>query len=244
MVNNSLRTSGWDNLQHNKIIMKKIITLNLLAIWLATTAAFGQGYFMFTTGKSQAYDGFTTEGVFVLSTTVNTTFLWGPTNTTPDVAAATGFASSPTNASYLSQPYYVHQAWNAILDGQFTLATNSSTGALAAQRTAANGSIAYNGGATFGVAGTTGNTTYAIYMISWDAQFATPQLAAAANGGYGTALGWSTPFLYLSGAIPASSTSTMAGLAAGFGTAGPVPEPTTLALAVLGGLSLLACRRK
>ena len=222
--------------------MKKIITLNLLAVWLATAAAFGQGYFNFVTGKSQAYDGFTTPGVFVLSTTVNTTFLWGPTNATPDVAAATSHASSPTNwiTGVISQGWYVYNAWNAIPDGQFTLATNSSTSALVTQRTAANGSIAYNGGASFGVAGTTGNTTYAIYLISWDAQFATPQLAAAS----GTAVGWSTPFLYLSGVIPSSSNLNMSS-APGFGTsAPPVPEPATLTLAVLGGLSLLAFRRK
>jgi hypothetical protein len=199
MVNKGLQTSGGDNIQHDKTTMKKIIALNLLGGWLAATAAFGQGYFNFQTSKSQAYDGFTTPGVSTLSTNVDVSFLWSPVNTTPDVATATGLASTPANGtsySYgLGHYYYsTHSAWNAILDGQFTLATNNSTGALVSQTTRANGSLTYNSGVNFPVTGTTGNTTYTIYMISWDAQYATPQLAAAANGGYGSAVGWAHRF--------------------------------------------------
>ena len=245
MVNNSLRTSGWDNLQHNKIIMKKIITLNLLAGWLATTAAFGQGYFMFTTGKSQIYDGFTTPGVSTLAATVNTSFLWGPANTTPAVDSLV--TSTPANGiNTLNYGYSTAQAWNYILNGQFNVATNSATGNLVVQLCGANGSIIYNGATAFSVAGTVPNTIYTLYEISWDAHFATPALAAAA----GAALGWSSPFQYTSGNVaspvaPMPTTGFSAGgTLASFGTIASVPEPTTLALAVLGGLSLLACRRK
>jgi len=248
MVNKGLQTSGGDNIQHDKATMKKIIALNLLAGWLAATAAFGQGYFTFETGKSQAYDGFTTPGVSTLSTNVDTSFLWGPTNTTPDVAKLTGLASTPANGNSSTFPpylYYAYQAWNAILDGQFTLATNNYTGALVTQRTAANGSIAYNFIVSFPVTGTIPGATYTVYMISWDAQYATPQLAAAANGGYGSAVGWSTPFQYTP-VIANGDSPLMAGVAAGFGTFAPpvAPEPTTLTLAVVGGLTLLAFRRK
>ncbi len=195
------------------------------------------------TGKSQAYDGFTTPGVSALSTNVDMTFLWAPANTTPDIVGYTGLASTPANGvNGYGRSHFSFWDWTKILDGQFTLATNSSTGFLATQRTLANGAITYNGGANFPVTGTTGNTTYTIYMISWDAQYATPEIAAANN----SALGWSTPFQYTSGLNVASSLPTMSGVVASFGTffLDVTPEPTTLALAVVGGLSLLACRRK
>jgi len=228
--------------------MKKLIAISLFTVWLAATSSFGQGYFIFGTAKSQAYDGFTTLGVSTLSTSVDTAFLWAPANTTPDVAAATGLASTPTSGNSSTFPigsYYApYQAWNAILDGQFTLAVNNDTSALVTQPTAANGTINYNGNAPFPVAGTTPNTTYTVYMISWDAYYATPALAAAAFGGTGSAVGWSTPFQYTAYTQISVLITSMTGLAANFGTFGPVPEPATLALAALGGLSLLAFRHR
>jgi hypothetical protein len=233
-----------DNKLNNKTSMKKIIAISLLTVCLAASSAFGQGYFLFTSGKSQVYDGFSTPGVSTPAATVDTAFLWAPANTTPSVDSI--WTSVPTTANsttYNPNPFLVTEAWSDILNGQFTLAVNNTTSALVTQLSNANGSVIYNSGGTFPVTGTTTNTTYTVYMIGWDAHYATPALAAAANGGLGAAVGWSLPFQYTSGQFFYTLTSIIPANN-NFGTFGPVPEPATLALSALGGLSLLAFRHR
>jgi len=219
--------------------MKKIIAISLMTVSLAATSAFAQGYFTFQTGKSQAYDGFTTAGVSTLSSKVDTSFLWAAGT----VATPMPIASTPTSGnSQTTEPYTAAQAWAAILaGGTWTIAQNAGTSATVVQATAANGGIAYNGGVSFGVTGTSPSTTYSLFMISWDGTYATPALAAAA----GAAVGWSSVFQQAS-LTSIGTGPNFTGLAPGFGTFVPaaVPEPATIALAGLGGLALLALRRK
>jgi len=220
--------------------MKKTIALSLIAVSLAASSAFGQGYFLFTSGKSQAYDGFTTPGAAATAATVDVAFLWAAASTTPDVSAL--LASTPKlGNSTTAEAYTVAQAWGFINDGQFTLAVDNGTGNPAIVKTVANGSITYNAGADFGVTGTAPGSTYTVYEISWNAAYANPTAAAAA----GSAVGWSAPIQYT--AVSSIGTpATFAGIA-GFGTFAPpgaVPEPGTMALAGLGGLSMLAFRRR
>jgi hypothetical protein len=225
-----------------KHTMKKIIVISILTGWLAATSAFSQGYFIFSAGKSQVWDGFTTAGVSTLAATVNTTFLWAPANTVPTVASY--LTSTPTNGNSTTlELYSVASVWAAILDGQFTLAVNNATSTFVSQVTSANGSFNYDSGFSFPVTGTTPGITYTIYEISWDAQYATPALAAAANGGLGSAVGWSSPAQYTP-VIQIGTPPTMTALFPKFGTFDPVPEPATLALAGLGGLALLVFRRR
>jgi len=222
--------------------MKKIIALSLFTLSLAAASASGQGYFLFNSAKSQVYDGFTTAGVSTLAATVNTTFLWAPANTVPTVANF--LASTPANGnSNTLELYTVASVWSAILDGQFTLAVNNNTSTLVTQVTSANGAIVYNNSTAFPVTGTTPGITYTLYEISWDAQYATPALAAAANGGLGSAVGWSAPAQYTA-VTQIGIPQLMSGLFPSFGTFVPAPEPATLALAGLGGLALLAFRRR
>ena len=220
--------------------MKKIIALSLVAVSLAATSSFGQGYFLFTSGKSQVYDGFTTAGVSALAATVNTSFLWGNAATTPTVDAL--LTTTPkTGSSTTQESYTVATAWSDILNGQFTLAVNSSSSATVVQTTAANGGIQYNSGLGFGVTGTSPGATYTVYMISWPSAYATPAAAQTA----GSAVGWSTPFQYT--AVTSIGTpNPMASQAASFGTfvPAPIPEPATMALAAIGGASLLLFRRR
>jgi hypothetical protein len=55
-------------------------------------------------------------------------------------------------------------------------------------------------------------------------------------------VGWSQTFVYATGANP---TATVLGTSENqFAVTVPVPEPTTMALGALGGIALLAFRRK
>jgi len=222
--------------------MKKILAIGFLAASFVAPSAFGQGYFQFTTGKSQAYDGFTTAGTSALSSNVRVSFLWAPAAT----ATPMPVASTPTTGNSLtSASYDVATAWAAINNNSdsWTLAVNQTGGNVLVQTlTAANGGISYFGGAGFGVQGTSAGT-YSIMMISWNGAYADPTAAALA----GSAVGWSSVFQYNAvGAANDPGIANMAGKAAGFGTFVPaaVPEPGTMALAALGGASLLLFRRR
>lgn len=220
--------------------MKKILALGFLAALIAVPSSYGQGYFQFVAGKSQVYDGFTTAGTSALSSNVKVAFLWAPAST----ATPMPVASTPTTGNSLtSATWTVANAWTAILNGSdtWTLALNASGDTLASINCAANGGINYNGGASFGVTGTSPSTTYSLFIIGWNGAYADPAAAAAA----GSAVGWSSVFQYTAVASTGTASS-MAGLGANFGTYVPaaVPEPSTLALAGLGGLALLAFRRR
>jgi PEP-CTERM motif len=219
--------------------MKKILALSLLAVSIAVPSAFGQGYFTFQTGKSQAWDGFTTAGTSALSSNVKTAFLWAAGT----VASPMPIASTPTSGnSNTSESYTVASAWSAILGGTFTIATNAANSQIAVQNTAANGSITYNGGVSFGVAGTSPSTTYSIFIIGWGGNYSDP-FTAAANG---AAVGWSTVFQQAS-LTSIGTGPNFSGLGANFGVFAPAvstPEPSTMALAGLGGAAMLLFRRR
>jgi hypothetical protein len=110
---------------------------------------------------------------------------------------------------------------------------------LATINTTTAGAINYNGGTAFAGPTTTAvGGTYSLFMIGWSGGYATPALAAASGQ---SAVGWSAPFSYTATALTAAPN--LMGVTA-FGVAGVIPEPTTMALAGLGGLALLAIRRR
>lgn len=213
--------------------MRKTIAISLLTGWLAATSAFGQGYFAFTSGKNQVYDCFTVPTPTV-GGNVRVSFLWAAAGTTPVVDIF--LVSTPTSANTVLV-YTIPQAWAAILNGQFNFATNAADNSLVKATLSSTGVINYNGGSPFGALGTTPNTTYTIYEVGWDSAYANPWLAAAAQ----SAVGWSNPIQYTA-VTSTFFVNSMIGQFASFGVFG-VPEPTTMTLAALGGLSLLAFRR-
>lgn len=139
--------------------MKKIITIALVTASLAGTSAFGQGYFQFTSGKSQVYDG--TGASAVLNSTIDVAFLWAAASTTPTVDGyATQSLKTGNNTTLASTVgYTAAQAWTDILNGQFTLAQNSADNSLVTALTSTTGSINYNSSTGFGVVGTSASTT-------------------------------------------------------------------------------------
>jgi hypothetical protein len=225
-----------DQNQTSYWIMKKTILIASVIASLAGLSASGQGYFLFTAPKHTVWDGFTIPSLSQCTTNVNVAFLWAASGSVPQVAAMMG--ATPTNLTVATSTFLPSAVWTAILtDPNFTLAVNGVSGQVAVARSTALGALNYNGGSGFPVTGSSAGVTYALFMVGWDAGYATPVLAAAASA----SVGWSSPFDY----TPATFTSTLNSMAVQpFGVAGPIPEPSALALAGLGGLSLMLLRRR
>ena len=223
--------------------MKKTLILSALAVTVFSTTVFGQGYFQFTSSKSQAYDGFTTPAVSALGSTINIGFLWAVASTVPTINAISAQSLKTGTNGQTGLGYTAATAWADILNGQFNFATNAATGALVTALTSTTGVISYNSGLSFGVSNTTPTTTYTVYEVAWSSAYATPWLAAAANA----AVGWSTAVQYAT-VTATGFVNPLAGQFASFGvfapSTGAVPEPSTMALAALGGASLLLFRRR
>ena len=216
--------------------MKKTIAFALLVVSFAGLSAFGQGYFLFTTGKSQVWDDFSVYPP-ATSSDVDVAFLWAAEGDVPAVDSI--LVSTPTTGSLGLGGTL--EAWPDILsDPNFTLAVNSGAGnSLASVQCTSKGAISYDGGTAFaGPLATSPGVTYTLFMIGWDASYATPLLAALDNA----AVGWSAPFNYTTSSLT-STPESMQGLTPAFGVGG-IPEPTSMAVAGLGGLSLLLLRRR
>jgi hypothetical protein len=224
--------------------MKKLVLVSTMIVSLAGMSAFGQGWMSFSLGKSAVYDGFTTPGVSGLGATVDTALMWAPVGTPTPVVSAL-LASTPTTGnSSTSEGYTVATAWSDILtDPNFTLAYNYNGGApvLVTGTTVANGGVANQAYPLSNASGSEQaviNTFYNVFVISWNAAYATPALAEANN----SAVGWSSVFSYEAYAF--TSTANALTPPQHIGTFVPIPEPATIALAGLGSLSLLLFRRR
>src|SRR5208282_1060153 len=99
--------------------MKKNIVIASLITSFAALSAFGQGYFQFTSGKSQVYDLFS--GPSHTSTDVDVAFLWAPSGDVPLVDSI--LVSTPTNGGLGLGGTIA--GWTAILsDPNFQFAVN------------------------------------------------------------------------------------------------------------------------
>ena len=219
--------------------MKKLI----LTIGIATVSAslFAQGYFVFQTASRTVWDDWS-----VLKNKAdgsnNVAFLIG-TGTPAIITAAGGKVA--TNALALPNNLSAATAWSDILsDPNFKVATNLATANAAIIQTSTLGAVSYNGGNPFVVSNTAaGGGSITVFLIAWNSVYSTPWDASAAS----SPLGWSAAFTYnyAAGPVPGpvGSPGNMNTLVSSFGVA-PVPEPATMALAGLGGLSLLLFRRR
>jgi hypothetical protein len=142
--------------------------------------------------------------------------------------------------------YTAAAAWADITTGDthFTAVQGTGgAGTVAFFTSTATGGGVYNSSKGYFAGNLTGGVTYNFYEVAWYAgaanQYSTLALAAAGN----TYVGWSQVFSYtaLTGGVPANLTASNVG---NFDVGGIVPEPSTMALAGLGGLSLLLFRRR
>jgi hypothetical protein len=217
--------------------MKKTL---IIAAALAITglSAYSQGVVTMTTGLHNIWNNTTGTGVNS-STGINAALLFAPTSV--GLATLPNVGDSQTTGA---PNYTTAAAWTdisaAITAGYFYV---QGTASIAAVGAGTGTGMNYNGGISW----TSQNldpsatpTTYDAYMIAWAGGYATPALAAS-NGAY---VGWSQEFSYTcatSGAAAPMGTSQLGAFGVGGST---VPEPGTLALAALGGASLLMFRRK
>jgi hypothetical protein len=219
--------------------MKKPLVLIIPLCAAFGTNAFADGYVLFFTAPHNVYDEFTTPGMGVVSRgDVTATFLWALTGTADPLGtevATTGVNYTANNWSTVSS--MLSSGWNIAEDA----GNGNAEADVATINGVQQGAIIYNEGTYFQLANTGGGDTYQFAVIGWD------NLGGATTLEEGmiedVPMGWSNPFNYATGATATATVEefSQSGMNP-FGIA-PVPEPATLALAGLGGLSLLVVRR-
>jgi len=235
--------------------MKKQIAILAALVAATSFSAFGQGYITFASATSGTWDEFTTPGAGIRSPSdVTVGFLWAATSATDSLTLVSGSGGPNGNGLGLRGGAANKQVatngvssisvtpWATIAtmvaSGGWNWATNSAAPSAPLQVTGgANGLWSYNGGASFILAGPGAGSTIQIVVIGWN---------NAGSIGSSADIGWSNPFNYLTGANASDPNGTTVFSSSGanqFGVA-PIPEPSTIALAGLGGLSLLLFRRR
>ena len=213
--------------------MKKTIIAVALAV-AASGSAFAQGYFQIQGTGQPIKQTFVSGTSASASGNVDFAILWGLTTATPLI----GTQGSPTASSST----VAATSWTSLLsDPSFQLAFNATTTALITGLTTTGLGAGNFSAGDVPITGTSPGSSYSLIVIGWNSAFSTPQAAQTA----GAAVGWSAPITYAAGtSIATMPTLTTSGLTA-FGV-DPLatPEPGTMALAALGGASLLMFRRK
>jgi hypothetical protein len=236
--------------------MKKLIAILATAIAASGVTAFGQDWISFSVANSSiwlntgttpampAVSAGTVDAVLLFSTTsaadllssVGTEFGLRGSGVALDQVATNATSLGGANPQgALATMLGAGGGWNVAND----MALGGNTNAAVANDTASGkGGITYNGGAPFQVAGVTlgSGATMEEVVLAYN--------ASAGSWASATALGWSNPFQNSVGTSVGDvfATSTQAS-ANQFGIV-TVPEPTTLALAGLGGLATLMLRRR
>ena len=225
--------------------MKKTLLITA-AIVLAGISSFAQGNVNFQGGLNQFKVD--TNGVVAAQAGVNVTLLFSSTAVLPSVdgIAMQNAGSGTLGSSFVTNTttFTIATAWSAILaDANYfqVNGTNSPVSSILAS-SSSTGGWSYNAGSSFSAANVTGGNTYYAYVVAWIGSETTLAAAAAA----GDALGWSQSFQYTptTGVTGATSTGGVEGKFAVYAPIVATPEPSTMALAALGGASLLLFRRR
>jgi hypothetical protein len=174
-------------------------------------------------------------------------------------------------ANYNAASTFTIQLWYVALASAPTAASEGADGAgylTTAQFATDNYTLAstitgsgglFDLGGSVSLTGTTAGGTVLVALVAWDGSYANLGAAVAANAGVGIMTFQNASGVPLSPSVPdfqgwdatAQSVAAAAYSATGGGTyngsdliLSPVPEPSTLVLGALGGLSLLVIRRR
>jgi len=214
--------------------MKKQIAILATIVATSGLSAFGQGYVVFSAPAGYVYDEFTTPTTSVKSsTTAEVAFLWAATGTADPLGAGLSTTAPQSGANgYSLIAGMLSSGWSIGLNGAAQAAT-ATEGSFSA------GGFSYGGGSSFALANSTAGSSYEFVAIAWNASAGSTFPSSSAS-----AFGWSSAFTYATGSSSGATVNSFPGSGmTAFGVA-PVPEPTTLALAGLGGLSMLFLRRR
>jgi len=220
--------------------MKKLVLIAALITIVSGTTAFGQGWVNWGQGRYGVGNQFTTGALTFGNTDVALYIATtaGSGAPLPEVEALS--SGTPTNTV---MTWTANAAWTDILtDPNYQLALDVVGGvsAIMGVNSGSHGGyyqyVNVNDNVEFNTAaGMTPGANYNMYVVAWNSAYSNPTAAALA----GSLVGWSQMFTYATGAT-ALSTVVQTSIPA-FGV---VPEPSTIALAGLGGLSLLLFRRR
>jgi hypothetical protein len=220
------------------MIMNMKLTAALAALVAASgVSAFGQGYVLFATSKNNVYDDFTTSGTSVVAPgDVTATFLWAATGTADPLGAGVATGATSLNANWATIASMLTSGWSIGQNAGVEADKADNNGGVQ------GGAISYNSSVSFQATGTPAGAGIEVVVLGWDNVGGIGTEAAASAAG--AALGWSGAFTYATGATSGSTISN-------FSVSGELPfgvvstpEPTSLALAGLGGLSMLFLRRR
>ena len=228
--------------------MKKILCIAAV-LAIASSSAFADGNIALGGSLHGIWNWNTLE-----SDNLEVTLLFAPANTATSLAGFTGGANgSATNAIINNTggavDYSTDMAWSDVINdmnnnGWFQLDGATNSNPLYASVNA-NGSFLYNNSSSWSAANVNANTTYSVIELAWDTGnglWTTLDLAEEND----TYIGWSKVIQYTPTSNPTAPTIINGTLVGFYGVGGAlgVPEPSTVALAGLGGLSLMLIRRR
>lgn len=233
--------------------MKQPIAILATAIAASGFTAFGQDWITFSLPDTTIWLNHITPAMPAADAgTVNAIILWSANTTVgsgdllPSVGSEFGLRGTGTVLDQVATNALDFGGAEPIFDIQemlssgWSIAVDMATGmdAVGNDSASGRGGLAYNSGDPFQVQGVTGASGSEIQEIVLGYPSTTSSYTTAVG------LGWSNPFDITVGTSSTDPNASATQTSANQFAVVIAPEPTTLALAGLGGLSLLAFRRK